>query len=140
MTDPLERYVERVPFSTCHYWVGGLTTAGYGMAWVDGKLVYAHRLSYERKHGEYNGVVRHRCDNPSCVNHDHLESGTQAENIGDMMRRNRRQYRLTLDGAAEVRRLLGQGISQRAIAKQMGIAQATVSLVKRGKTWTRWNM
>ncbi len=74
----------------CWIWVAA-TRSGYGRVWVDGKLVSAHRYSYEMYVGPIPDgmVVRHKCDTPSCVNPDHLEIGSQAENIGDAVRRGR---------------------------------------------------
>ena len=54
--------------------------------------MYAHRYALERKLGrelEPGEVARHTCDNPICVNPDHLLPGTQRDNVDDMMRRGR---------------------------------------------------
>jgi hypothetical protein len=55
---------------------------------INRKIFYVHRLVYCEKAGvsinDISGlVVRHKCDNPSCVNADHLEIGTQADNMMD---------------------------------------------------------
>jgi hypothetical protein len=51
----------------------------------------AHRYSWQIAFGEIpSGLcVLHRCDNPSCVRHDHLFLGTQAENMRDRIRKGR---------------------------------------------------
>lgn len=61
--------------------------------WVGGRnyMVYAHRAAYESEYGPIppGMVVRHKCDNPPCVNPEHLEVGTQADNAKDMSVRGR---------------------------------------------------
>lgn len=76
----------------CWVWTG--QTHGFGYGYVRGpdlKKARAHRLSYEMAKGAIPDgfVVRHMCDNPSCVNPAHLEVGTMADNIQDRDRRGR---------------------------------------------------
>jgi hypothetical protein len=78
----------------CVIWTGAKTSLGYGIKRVGKRSLYAHRISYCDAHQktieEIHGlVVRHRCDNPSCVNPDHLEIGTQADNMRDKASRGR---------------------------------------------------
>lgn len=54
----------------------------------------SHRIAYCVHHGidiaEIDGLlIRHKCDNPRCINPDHLETGTQSDNMQDMVSRNR---------------------------------------------------
>ncbi len=76
----------------CAFWVGALTTTGYGRFWRDGRAVATHREAWRRAHGEDpppGAVVRHTCDETSCVRRDHLVLGTSADNTADLMRRGR---------------------------------------------------
>lgn len=79
------------PMSGCHLWIGALDRKGYGSFRSEGRTVRAHRLAWEREHGPIpDGLyVCHRCDNPGCVNPDHLFLGTQGRNLRDMARRGR---------------------------------------------------
>lgn len=64
---------------------------GYGMCKHQGKEHRAHRLLYFTLHptADKSLVVRHTCDNPSCVQPDHLVLGTQRDNMLDMHQRGR---------------------------------------------------
>jgi len=77
--------------SGCWLWLGSKMPRGYGQIQFLGKKYYAHRLSFEAYKGHIpdGHVVRHTCDEPSCVNPDHLLSGTQKDNTQDCIRRNR---------------------------------------------------
>lgn len=112
----------------------------YGQVSIDKKTHYAHRVSYEMHIGEIPDgmVVMHKCDNTKCFNPDHLMLGTQRENIHDMQNKGRRPRtysKITAEIAAEIRRLLSSGVFQNDIAKMFGIAQTTISQIKRNKTW-----
>jgi hypothetical protein len=81
--------VNKQTASGCWEWMGSITKAGYGQfAWKGPK--YAHRVS-----AEWSGlcvadkIVCHRCDNPKCVNPDHLFAGDTVDNIKDMVSKGR---------------------------------------------------
>jgi hypothetical protein len=75
----------------CWVWVIDGKGEDYGQFMVDGKRYKAHRYSYEIHKGAIpEGMyVCHTCDNPPCVNPDHLWLGTNADNVRDMNRKNR---------------------------------------------------
>ena len=68
--------------NTCSWWQGAKDRDGYGQVGVGGKMVMVHRLVYEQLVGPIpEGLhIDHLCYNPACVNIEHLEPVTQAEN------------------------------------------------------------
>ena len=81
----LDRFVAKVERTEdCWLWTGASTALGYGQfSGGQGRLVYAHRWSYEHHVGPIPEglVIDHLCQTPSCVNPEHLEPVTQAENV-----------------------------------------------------------
>lgn len=70
----------------CWLWTGCKNRLGYGDFWVGrGKHMNAPRVSWMFHYGEIldNMDVLHRCDNPPCVNPEHLFLGTQEDNMRD---------------------------------------------------------
>jgi hypothetical protein len=76
----------------CWVWTGKTTAPGWhGQLMVNHKRVLAHRYSWELHKGPIPpGVkVRHKCDNPPCVNPEHLLLGSQRDNMQDCVQRGR---------------------------------------------------
>jgi len=119
---------------------------------VRGRARYAHRAAYETIYGEGSAdglVVRHKCDTPACVNPDHLEIGTQADNLRDMTERGRRKFVPRL-GSANGRSKLSEAdvmairatyvrgtgaCGQVALARQFGVSQQVIGGIVNRKTW-----
>ena len=89
----------------CWEWLGGKDRDGYGRynltvsyENLSKKWYGAHRLSYTLTKGNIpkGKVICHSCDNPGCVNPDHLWVGTQQDNVRDMDQKNRRVKPFTL--------------------------------------------
>ena len=82
-----ERFWEKVDKSgECWKWTAATTKFGHGICFVKGEQVSAHRISYEWAYGPIpDGLsVLHHCDNPACINPEHLFLGTQTDNMRDM--------------------------------------------------------
>ena len=72
------------PNSGCWFWVGGMSTRDYGVIYTSrGHNIRAHRVAYEMTKGSIPAglVIDHLCRVHCCVNPDHLEAVTQAENV-----------------------------------------------------------
>jgi len=79
-----ERFWDRVEKTdTCWLWTGSKTQGGYGQLSVDGVCVGAHRIAYRLLIGPYPAGyhIDHLCRVRNCVNPDHLEAVTVAENL-----------------------------------------------------------
>jgi hypothetical protein len=76
-------------------------------------------------------VLDHLCRNPACVNPDHLEPVTNAENS----RRGAKPV-ITMEIARQIRATHAEGrLSNRSIAKHLGISKDCVNAVVNGETW-----
>lgn len=92
------------PGSRCWIWTASLRgdfKGGYGQIGLDRRrgVHDAHRVSWLLHHGEIpTGMcVLHKCDNPKCVNPEHLFLGTRTENTLDMITKGRGHWqRVTL--------------------------------------------
>ena len=89
--DPLLRFMEKVEVTdSCWIWKATTLPHGYGLFSYKpngvgkSQRIYAHRWMKLQTDGWVGEVVMHTCDNPSCVNPDHLVNGTQKENLNDM--------------------------------------------------------
>lgn len=135
-----ERFWAKVEKSSdCWEWRANRTNRGYGLVHMNGRTVSAHRLSYEWAKGPIpKGMyVCHSCDNPSCVNPDHLWLGDQAANMADAATKGRvANTKLTAEIVAEIRRkYAGGGVTQRQLAVEYGVDQQVVWSVITRRTW-----
>ena len=132
-----EKYIP-VTESGCWLWEANTNAKGYGRLRNDGGSTYAHRISYQLHKGDVpNGMmVLHDCDNPSCVNPEHLHLGNNSDNMVEMYQRNRfPNQKLTLDKVKTILSRLKLGVKQKDIAKEFKVHFDTISGISTGKRW-----
>lgn len=152
------------PNNGCIEWISTIGIGGYGKFYENGKTKGAHRKSWELANGKEipDGMnICHHCDNPKCVNPEHLFLGTQADNVRDMMEKGRyRHYnsakekngmwknrkcaakgvdapaaKLDPVKVAEIVDLLLAGHSHASIAARYGVTRSAIGLINTGKNW-----
>lgn len=93
MMEVIERLLSKTVAggTECIVWTGTRSIDGYGRITVAGQVRYAHRVSFETFSGQCadGHVVMHACDNPPCVNPNHLRLGTQSDNLRDCYEKGR---------------------------------------------------
>lgn len=122
----------------CWVWCGSRDRSGYGQILITGSTkVKAHRFSYAMSKGAIpSGFdVCHTCDNPSCVNPEHLWAGTRSENMRDMVNKGRAICTLKPNQVASLRAERGLGISARVLASTYGITETQVYRILDGTRW-----
>ncbi len=135
------KYVKKT--DTCWLWIGSKCPKGYGRMNVKGKSVIAPRISWKIHYGgiPQGKYVLHKCDNPSCVNPDHLYLGNQYDNMADMYRSGRAKHKRGEENGksklteAIVREIRTSTNTLVALARKFGINRRTVWSVQSRKTW-----
>lgn len=133
------RKVEKTP--TCWIWVAGKFRNGRGAFIIKGKTQYAYRVAWELTYGFIpSGLeVCHKCDNPHCVNPDHLFLGTHQDNMNDMVSKKRSRSgefspkaKLTWIQVEEIR---NSPESQKTLAKRYSVSRQLIGKIKRLIYW-----
>lgn len=124
--------------SPCILWNKAVNSGGYPITWNNNRIQYKHREIMDAKKGE---VVLHRCDNPSCVNPEHLYIGSHQDNSNDMVAKNRQakgedcgNSKLTTDLVFNIRTYQGK-LSSRKVAVLFNISKTNVLDIWKRKIW-----
>jgi len=135
----------RLVATGCWEWHGWRRN-GYGLLWHNGKNQSAHRVSYETFNRPIpDGMkVLHSCDNPRCINPNHLSVGTQKQNVAEREMRDRRDVRGEQIGTSkltseEVVEIKASALSLGKLAKQYGVAKQTIWKIRIGGAWKHLN-
>ena len=136
----LMKGAKRNPNTGCPEWFAPRNPRGYGFIQYRGLKWLAHRFSWIATHGPIpdGKYVCHRCDNPPCVNPEHLFIGTAKENSHDAKRKGRTRGglpRLNPVIAAQIKRRLADGETAAQIARQLDIDYDLVFGIKSGRAW-----
>ena len=132
--------------SPCWIWVASKNSDGYGNFRYEGKIGKAHRWSYEFHKGPILGrlLVCHKCDNPSCVNPDHLFLGTDLDNARDCINKGREKHvrgeavntsKLTESQVLEIRSMEHYHGSNKRLSEYLGVSVSTIEKIKGRVTW-----
>lgn len=142
-----------VPWSGCWIWTAATKEHGYGVIGIGGRkdgTIKAHRASYILHKGDIpkDKVVMHLCNNPYCVNPDHLELGTRKDNQQYMVTCGRNKLpdnraekaawaKLKVADVLEIiarksSKVRGTGVE---LAKKFGVSRSAIYEIWRGKNW-----
>ena len=137
----------------CWEWVSARRPNGYGVMIIYARELApqkrkfaAHRVSYAFHTGidPKDRLVCHRCDNPICINPDHLFLGTPKDNAQDMMVKGRHApqhgennpgARLTEPKVLEAVEMIRSGLNNKQIGDTLGVTHHQISLIRLGKCW-----
>lgn len=123
---------------------------GYTRIRIDQKHQRLFRYIYEQRYGKIPDKmqIRHKCDNPSCCNIEHLEIGTAKDNAMDKVLRNRSRkgipnlntkgikngnHKLTEN---EVIDIYTSNLSNKKLAFKYNVSAGLISAIKNNKWWS----
>lgn len=147
LADRFWQKVNRAGPDECWEWTGSFNVQSYGHLLANGRRTKATHVSWFLYHGEWPNdlglYVLHKCDNPPCVNPEHLFLGTNADNARDRSEKGRSatgtdhaHAKLTESDVKAMRRMYAAGgISQAKIGALYGVTPAMVHRIVSRTAW-----
>lgn len=130
--------------TNCLVWQGARSSFGHGQLRINSKNQEVHRLMATLIYGNPEGrFALHSCDNPPCINPDHLRWGTQKENLLEMQAKGRKHIdygeattsaKLTVIQVREIRAMYPE-MNKSQLARMYGVAQPTIRKIVENITW-----
>lgn len=144
--------IRKIDKNGCWLWGGTISNRGYARMTIYGKTQNVHRIVWCVCHGRtfipLGMCVCHKCDNPECVNANHLFLGTRSENMKDMVAKGRHggppprmtgpdnpSSKLSWNKVAQIRRRSLHGETQQSIADRFNVSQACINDIVRWRSW-----
>ena len=125
----------------CWLWTLSVTSSGYGQMYVGRVAAPAHRMSWIVHNGPIpKGIfVCHKCDNPRCINPDHLFLGSHSDNMGDMTRKGRSTRGSKNPRAkfteAQIQEIRSSKKSRKELAEKYGVWPETIWGIRTRRYW-----
>lgn len=128
-------------YDLCITWPGFKIRKGYGQVWLDGKAQYVHRVMLEYKLGRpirKGYETLHSCDNPSCVNPNHLSEGTHKQNMQEasergLLGKNGKRRKYSPEERARIKQLYNEGWSVWRISYLVGVPYPTCLFIAKAE-------
>lgn len=133
--------------SGCWEWKGARTSGGYGQISSDSKNspLMAYRVSFEISNGQIpaGASICHKCDNPPCVNPEHLFAGTHTENVRDMINKKRGKRPWTTGESSPASRITWDVVeyirssskTTRELERELKMSYSNIWSIRTFKSW-----
>jgi hypothetical protein len=144
----IKRFWSKVnKLNDCWEWTGSLNEWGYGRFYFAAKEWRAHRFSWLLHFGPIpiDQLVLHTCDNPKCINPNHLFLGSHIDNMRDKIRKKRYKSqtgdknfaaKLSEQDVLNIRyQYISSKISQYKLAEHYGVTRSTISAILTRRSW-----
>lgn len=132
----------KVSDSGCWLWIAHCDKDGYGILPGNHASIRAHRFSFIHHHGPIDDgmVICHKCDNPGCVNPDHLFAGTTKDNCHDMLSKGRDMMVGSKNNKAklsesDVVKIRDSNLSSESLAREFNVSKSTIKRIKNRTQW-----